>query len=118
MPRHSSPSCSPPSAIPVQQMQCVPLSRWCWMCMRTFSSPSNLHCHQDQRATPCSPSDNVTARQVQDQETGRLRFRTREERLEHDRNRKQEVYWRFLPRQVVVNLQSLVKQLLSSLYTS
>src|SRR5258706_5666898 len=98
MPRHSSPSCSPPSAIPVQQMQHVPLSRWCWMCMCTFSSPSNLRCHQDQRATPCSPSDNVTARQVQDQETGRLHFRTREERLERDRNRKREVYWRFLTR--------------------
>ena len=55
-----------------------------------------MHRHQNQRATPCSPSENITARQVQDEETGRLRFRTREERLERDRNRKREEYWRFL----------------------
>lgn len=64
--------------------------------MRTFSSSSNLRRHQDQKATSCSPSDNVTARQVEDQATGRLRFRTREERLERDRNRKREAYWQFL----------------------
>lgn len=77
-------------------MKRVPLSRWCWKCMRTFSTSSNLSRHQNKKATPCSPSDNITARQVQDETTGKLRFRTREERLERDRNRKREEYWRFL----------------------
>ena len=88
MPRRSSSTVKP--------TQRVPLSRWCWKCMRTFSTSSNMRRHQNQRATPCSPSDNITARQVQDEETGRLRFRTREERLERDRDRKREEYWRFL----------------------
>jgi hypothetical protein len=64
--------------------------------MRTFSTPSNMRRHQNQRATPCSPSDSVTPRQVQADQSGRLRFRTREERLERDRKRKREEYWRFL----------------------
>ena len=55
-----------------------------------------MHRHQNQRGTRCSPSENVTPRQVQADESGRLRFRTREERLERDRERKQEEYWRFL----------------------
>jgi hypothetical protein len=66
--------------------------------MRTFLTPSNMRRHQNQRATPCSPSDSVTLRQVQADQSGRLRFRTREERLERDRKRKQEEYWRFLIR--------------------
>lgn len=95
MPRRSSSSVKA-----AKQMQRVPLSRWCWMCMRTFSTSSNLRRHQNQQATPCRPSDNITARQVQDETTGKLRFRTREERLERDRNRKREEYWRFLTRLV------------------
>jgi hypothetical protein len=61
--------------------------------MRTFSTASNMRRHQNQRATPCSPSEDVTPRQVQAESGGRLRFRTREERLERDRNRKREEYW-------------------------
>lgn len=30
-------------------MQHVPLSQWCWKCMHTFSTSSNLHCHQNQK---------------------------------------------------------------------
>ena len=91
MPRRSSASIKP-----AQQMKCVPLSQWCWKCMHTFSTSSNLTCHQNQQATPCSPSDNITARQVQDETTGKLRFRTREEHLECDCNGKRDEYWQFL----------------------
>src|SRR5258706_13869115 len=59
-----------------------------------LSTSSNLRHHQNQRATPCSPSDNITAtRQVQGKTTGRLRSRTREERLERDHDRKRLEYW-------------------------
>jgi len=62
--------------------------------MRTFSTSSNLRRHQNQRAIPCSPSDNITAiRQVQGNTTGRLRSCTIEERLERDRDRKRLEYW-------------------------
>lgn len=91
MPRHLSSFVKP-----AQQMQRVPLSRWCWKCMRAFSTSSNLRRHQNQKTTPCSPSDNVTSRQVRDETTGQPRFRTREERLERDRHRKRQEYWRFL----------------------
>jgi len=47
-------------------------------------------------ASPFSPSDKVTPRQVEDEVSGKLRFRTREERLERDRDRKRAEYWRFL----------------------
>ena len=104
-----------PSVEPTQPTQCVPLSRWCWKCMRTFSRSSNLRRHQKQ-VTSCSPSDNVTARQVQDQATGRLRFRTREERLKRDRDRQRERYWRFL-RSVSIPLRSSVNLLISALFS-
>jgi hypothetical protein len=118
MPRRSLSSRSSPSAKSAWQTQCVPLTRWCWMCMRTFSTASNLRRHQNQQVTPCSPSENVSTRQVQDQATGRLRFRTRQERLERDRNRKREEYWRFLIGLVSISPHSLANLLISALFTS
>lgn len=112
MPRHLSPSTQPS-----EQIERVPLSRWCWRCMRTFSTPSNLRRHQKRQAT-CRRSDNVTARQVHDQVTGSLRFRTKEERLERDRNRKRRDYWRFLSGLVSISLYSFVNLLINTLFTS
>src|SRR5258706_9630367 len=117
MPRHLLPSSLLPSTQPTQQLECVPLSCWCWRCMQTFSTPSNLRQHQKQQAT-CSPSDNVTARQVHDQVTGCLRFRTKEEHLECDCNHKREDYWRFLSRLVSIPLHSFVNLLINTLFTS
>jgi hypothetical protein len=99
-------------------MQCIPLSQWCERCMRTFLTLSNQRCHQNQRATPCSPSDKVTPRQVQDEASGHFRFRTREERLERDRNCKREEYWRFLSELAPIPCVSLIDMLIRTLCIS
>jgi hypothetical protein len=113
MPRHSS-----PSAELEWQMQCIPLSRWCERCMCTFSTLSNRRRHQNQRATPCSPSNKVTPRQVQDEASGHFHFHTREECLEHDRDCKQEEYWRFLSELAPIPCASLINMLIRTLCIS
>ncbi|KIM23139.1 hypothetical protein M408DRAFT_28149 [Serendipita vermifera MAFF 305830] len=69
-------------------------NHFCSRCCKSFARAANLRRHQQERKTVCDIDERVGKLLVEDPQTGRRRYESKEERVTRIRRRKREYYCR------------------------